>query len=93
MTSNSELKISRGDIEKATAWKNGYFYFRNDGIEPVLEQISKWYDLKITYKAKVPQIHIGGIIRRKVRLSEALQMLKDVSDLSFEIDGKNLIVN
>ena len=93
VTSNSELKISKGDIEKATAWKNGYFYFRNDGIEPVLEQISKWYDLKITYKAKVPQIHIGGTIRRKVKLSEALQMLKDVSDLSFEIDGKNLIVN
>lgn len=93
LVNQSDLKISKGDIEKATAWKNGYFYFSNDGIEPVLEQIGNWYDLNISYKTKVSSIHIGGTISRKVKLSEVLQMLKDVSNLSFEIDGKNLTVN
>ncbi|TKC09508.1 FecR family protein [Pedobacter frigoris] len=90
---SSGLEISRGDIDKATAWRKGYFYFSNDAIQPVLEEIARWYDLKITYKTKMPSIHIGGSISRKVKLSEVLQMLKDVSNLSFEIDGRNLTVN
>lgn len=88
----AELNVAKGDIEKATAWKNGHFYFSNDAIQPVLEEIGRWYDLKIIYKTKLPDIHIGGGISRKVNLSEVLEMIKDVSGLSFEIDGRNLIV-
>lgn len=93
LANSSNLEIAKGDIEKATAWKKGHFYFSNDAIEPVLEEIARWYDLKIIYKTKIPLIHIGGSISRKVKLSEVLQMLKDVSNLSFEIDGRDLIVN
>ncbi|WP_316818871.1 FecR family protein [Pedobacter nyackensis] len=90
---NSSILISKGDVEKATAWRNGYFYFDNDGIVPILEQIGKWYDLKIIYKTKAPKLNIGGSISRKVKLTEVLQMIKDVSNISFEIEGRNLIVN
>ncbi|MNI75472.1 hypothetical protein D3C73_1316260 [compost metagenome] len=75
------------------AWCKGDFYFNNDAIEPALIEISRWYDLNLVYKRKLPDIHIGGHVSRKAKLSEVLDMLKDVSNLSFEIEGRNLIIN
>lgn len=92
--SNSEnIRISKGNIEKATAWVNGEFYFDNDGIAPTLTEISRWYDVKLVSKKPLPDIHISGRIKRQVKLSEVLVMLKDVSNLSFSIENKNLIIN
>jgi transmembrane sensor len=89
----AHINVSKGDIEKAVAWCKGDFYFRNDAIEPALIEISRWYDLKLIYKNALPNIHISGHISRKAKLSEVLNMLKEVSSLSFSIENRNLIIN
>ncbi|HTM98260.1 MAG TPA: FecR domain-containing protein [Pedobacter sp.] len=93
LTDGENINILKGDTEKAVAWCNGDFYFSDDAIEPALIELSRWYDLKLIYKKKLPNIHISGKIKRKEKLSEVLVMLKDVSNLSFEIEGKDLIIN
>ncbi|MES2425984.1 MAG: FecR domain-containing protein [Bacteroidota bacterium] len=87
------INISKGNIEKAVAWCKGDFYFSNDAIEPALIEISRWYDLKLIYKKKLPNIHISGHISRQAKLSVVVVMLKEVSGLSFNIEDKNLIIN
>jgi hypothetical protein len=93
LSDQQNIAVSKGDVEKAVAWCKGDFYFSNDALEPVLIEISRWYDLKLVYKRKLPDIHIGGHVSRKAKLSEVLDMLKDVSNLSFGIEGRNLIIN
>jgi len=93
LSDQQNIAVSKGDVEKAMAWCKGDFYFSNDALEPVLIEISRWYDLKLVYKRKIPEIHIGGHVSRKAKLSEVLNMLKDVSSLNFEIEGRNLIIN
>ncbi|QIL40356.1 DUF4974 domain-containing protein [Pedobacter sp. HDW13] len=93
LSDQQNIAVSKGDVDKAVAWCKGDFYFSNDALEPVLIEISRWYDLKLVYKRKLPDIHIGGHVSRKAKLSEVLDMLKDVSNLSFGIEGRNLIIN
>ncbi|KIA94118.1 hypothetical protein OC25_11050 [Pedobacter kyungheensis] len=93
LSDQQNIAVTKGDVDKAVAWCKGDFYFSNDAIEPVLTEISRWYDLKLVYKRKIPEIHITGHVSRKAKLSEVLDMLKDVSNLSFGIEGRNLIIN
>ena len=86
----NDLNIGTADIEKALAWKEGHFLFNEDAIKPILEEVARWYDLELSYKGKLPDIHIGGSISRKERLSEVLEMLKEVSGLNFNVNGRKL---
>lgn len=92
LSNSGSIRISNGNIEKAMAWVKGEFYFDNDGIASTLTDISRWYDVKLVSKKPLPDIHISGRIKRQVKLSEVLLMLKDVSNLSFSIENKNLII-
>lgn len=89
------LHVETADVEKAVSWKEGYFLFNEDKLKPILEEVARWYDLELSYKGSLPDIHIGGSISRKENLSEVLEMLKEVSGLDFKIDGRKLqtIVN
>jgi transmembrane sensor len=93
LVDNGNISIAKGDTEKAVAWVKGDFYFNNDALVPTLIEISRWYDLKIVSKKTLPNIHISGHISRQTKLSEVVKMLKDVSNLSFSIENKNLIIN
>jgi hypothetical protein len=93
LVDSENISIAKGDTEKAIAWVKGDFYFNNDALAPTLIEISRWYDLKLIYKRALPNMHISGQISRQTKLSEVVKMLKDVSSLSFSIEGKNLIIN
>lgn len=93
LADNTNITMAKGNIEKAVAWCKGDFYFINEEIGPALIEISRWYDVKLVYKKKLPGVHISGHISRQAKLSEVLNMLKEVSELSFSIENKNLIIN
>jgi transmembrane sensor len=43
------------DVDDETAWKNGIFQFRDAGIDKILRQASRWYDVDVVYKGQVPR--------------------------------------
>jgi Fe2+-dicitrate sensor, membrane component len=86
------ISVQVADVEKITAWKNGYFHFRHDGLEDIMHQISRWYGVKVSYRSKIPKENYGGTVSRQATLAEVLEMLKDISGLSFEIDGMTVFV-
>ena len=80
------------DIEEVVAWKNGYFQVeRNAGIEQVMRQMARWYDIEVKYEGSVPKRSFGGKISRDLDLQEALKVL-EVSKIHCNIEGRTLIV-
>lgn len=90
---NNEMVIGTADIEKALAWKNGLFCFRDDEMEEVMEQVARWYDVDIRVKGKPATKLISGNIRRQARLSQVLEMLNFVSGATFKMEGKTVTVS
>ena len=92
LTKNGMIKVvSNVDVDRVVAWKNGMFDFENAGIETVMRQLSRWYDVEIEYKGKTDDLFIAEM-RRNIKLSDALKALELTGKVKFEIDGKKIIV-
>nr|WP_294944524.1 FecR family protein [uncultured Mucilaginibacter sp.] len=79
------------DVDDETAWKNGIFQFRDAGVDKILRQASRWYDVDVVYKGQVPRREFNGRISRNVKASELLNML-EYTGIKMKIEGKKIIV-
>jgi len=92
LTKNGSVKVvSNVDVDEVMAWKNGLFSFENAGIETIMRQLSRWYDVGIEYKGKTDDIFVAEM-SRNIKLSDALKALELTGRVKFEIDGKKIVV-
>ncbi|PUV24984.1 FecR family protein [Sphingobacterium athyrii] len=81
------------DMEEATAWKDGYFYFENKSMQQILDELSRWYGIKIDSNVSLDKRRYKGGIKRDVTLAEVCNLLKDLTGYQLTIDKEKLIVN
>ncbi|MCO6497911.1 MAG: FecR domain-containing protein [Chitinophagaceae bacterium] len=79
------------DINQVTAWKNGFFSFRNSSLKEVMQQISRWYDVNVMYEGTIQPRQFRGIVSKDSKLGEVLKILEE-SNVRFEVDGRTLKV-
>jgi transmembrane sensor len=83
--------IGDADLVMVMAWKNGVFQFNNTGIDEVLRQLARWYNLEIVYEQQVPDLEFTGVLRRDYNLSQALTILESMG-VKFKVVANKLIV-
>ena len=83
--------VSDADVEQVMAWKNGSFQFDNTPLTVVMRQLSRWYDVDVVYEAGVPDIKLGGEMKRDLNLSQVLNGLNKLG-VKTRIEGKKLMV-
>lgn len=87
------ITVHAADIDQVTAWKNGYFHFKDDNMTEIMGQLARWYDVEVIYKGAAPDDKgYNGRIRREVNLSKVLEMLTYVSRAQFEVKDRQIIV-
>lgn len=84
--------LNNVDVDDELAWKNGLFQFRDAKIDAILRQASRWYNVNVVYKGRVPNQEFNGRISKNVKASELLNMLK-YAGVNVEIEGNNIVVN
>jgi len=88
---NGQIAISKADLDKVMAWKNGYFNFDGADTRMVMQLISRWYDVDVVYEGDIPQKEFGGDMEKNLNLSQVLKSLEK-NDLHCRLEGKKLIV-
>jgi len=85
--------VNDADVEAAVAWKNGYFDFNKADIQTIMRQISRWYDVDISFRGTghKDQVFFGGM-QRNLPLSSIFTILER-SGVQFSIDGKKVVVD
>lgn len=83
--------VTEPDIDKVMAWKTGFFDFDNTGLDAIMQQISRWYDVDIVYEGPLKGTTFGGRISRDLYLSDLLKTFKD-NGITFRLEGKTLFV-
>lgn len=93
IANSGHIQVKPVNIAKATAWKQGDFYFDGENIEEIMTLLSRWYDVDVVY-GKTPDRTraFGGVISRKKNLSAVLSMLESFNNVKFEIKGKEVNV-
>ncbi|MBB6501181.1 FecR family protein [Pedobacter cryoconitis] len=83
---NQNIKVAEVDTTVAVAWKNGLFKFENAGISTVMDQFSRWYDVDVEYKGKIPANKFNGEIYRNMNASKALRIL-GFANINFRVEA------
>ncbi|SEN15494.1 FecR family protein [Chitinophaga rupis] len=89
---NKEFNINQVDPNDAIAWKNGYFLFKNEGIESVMRTIARWYDIDVSYQGDVLKQRLGGTVSRYEKLEDLLKTIELTKSLKFKIDGRRVTI-
>jgi len=90
--SSGIIKTVTVDTDSEIAWKNGLFYFKDSGIEEVMREAARWYDVDVSYKGKIRKREFTGKVSRNVNISELLNML-GYAGVDCKIEGKKIVVS
>jgi ferric-dicitrate binding protein FerR (iron transport regulator) len=85
------LKVQEADTEAVLAWKNGLFHFSSAGIEDIMRQVARWYDIEVVYEGKITTDRFSGKVARSANISEVLKVLQE-SGVRFKIENQKIIV-
>lgn len=93
LSGNGALNMNADvDVEQAIAWKDGYFRFDKADIHTIMQQLARWYDIKVSYADNLPNQYFGAIISRNNNISGILDMLSATGDVHFRIEGREVFV-
>lgn len=89
LTSNS-FKISMVDVSRATAWKEGMFFFEDEPIDNILRTMSRWYNFDYKFLTESSKnTRFTGVIKKKKNLEEILNIISRTSNIKYSINSKN----
>ncbi|MBV4358667.1 FecR family protein [Pinibacter aurantiacus] len=79
------------DVDEVMAWKNNFFIFHDADIETIMRQLSRWYNINITYKSKVKYLFQAEIPRNQA-MDSVLKALALTGNVHFEVKGNDVTV-
>ncbi|MGJ1365326.1 FecR domain-containing protein [Sphingobacterium spiritivorum] len=84
--------IDRVDLTQAIAWKNNYFCNSSTiRLSELMEQIERWYDVKIIYEQSY-DMEMVATLPRNISLIELLKLIELTKKVKFDFDGKTIKV-
>lgn len=79
-------------ISEVTAWTKGVFEFKNQNVESIFRQLSRWYNMEVVYEGSKPTGSYSGRINRNSNASIVLEVLR-ISGITYRIDQGRVIVS
>jgi transmembrane sensor len=89
---SSTLNVSKANTEEVLAWKEGKLRFEGAGIQNIMRQIARWYDVKVEYRGDIPKTEFAGSILKTEYPSTLLKVLEITKEVHFIVEGKKIIV-
>lgn len=82
--SNNKMRVLASDGEEAIGWMSNIFSFHNAGLKDILQEIERWYDIRVDID-KWPSDRFYGEIKRDEPLSKVLELIESSSKLRFKV--------
>jgi transmembrane sensor len=89
---NHSIITRPADLEAETAWLNGDFVFNSEDLASIMRQLSRWYDIDVTYQDNIGNLRFGGTVSRSHNISAVLALMENTGKLHFQVDGRRVMV-
>ena len=77
----------------AIAWKDGIFLFRDEPLQAMMHQLSRWYDAEVDFENEVKKNYLfSGTLKREDDIQTLLQNLEKTGEVTFEIKDKKIMI-
>ncbi len=92
LNSTGQITVNKNvELDEVMAWKNGVFNFSGLTIEDIMRQISRWYNLDVSYQGQTSKETFTGIVSRNNNISQVLKIMEEAG-IKFSIKNKNITV-
>jgi transmembrane sensor len=86
------VHVMEVDTAAIIAWKNEQFSFNDSDLKEVMKQLSRWYDIDVTYEGTVSAKLLRGNVSRNYPISEVLKMLAFTAGIRYTIEGNKVLI-
>lgn len=86
--SQNKLTVSKVDVSKYTAWKDGLLVFKNDRMDEVVLRLSRWFNVEIILQSPELKNYVYSATYRDETLSEILELLKISAPIKYTISDR-----
>ncbi|WP_018337232.1 FecR domain-containing protein [Butyricimonas synergistica] len=94
LTTGGGIEVQDVDVSYVTSWVNGKFSFDNSRLENIARQVSRWYDVKISFEDDdLKEIRFSGAMLKFRPLSDLIEMIEATSFVRFSVKGENIIIS
>ncbi|MCM5662659.1 FecR family protein [Galbibacter mesophilus] len=91
--SSKRVYVSKVDVRNYSSWKDGVFYFENEGLPTILKKVGRWYGFEVKFidadKIDYNDILFTGMTRKDASVKELLEMMAKTSDITYEVQKTN----
>jgi transmembrane sensor len=85
------IKKTVANVEEAIAWKNGVFYFEDAGIQTVMKEVSRWYDIDVDFEGEPIIRRFSGKVSREASISEFMNIMNYIG-VKYRIEGRKVVI-
>lgn len=90
---SGETTVKMVDVCLSCSWKEGRFAFEKERLENIMNTISRWYNINVSYEDQaVKDILFTGNIKRYGDLEQVIEMLKLINKIDIEVKGNDVFI-
>lgn len=94
VVSTGKCSVKMVDAAAYAAWKDGYFSFEYETLEQIMEKLSRWYDIRVTFKNDEARVYrFSGRVGRDESFQGVLNLLERTLLVKFDVDGNEITIN
>lgn len=81
------------EVEEFVGWKDNLFVFRNQRLEDIMRELTRWYNIKVFYQQPyLKDIEFTGNLKRYDNVNVFMELLKSTNELNYSIQGNTIIL-
>lgn len=89
---SSLISLKKVNAAQSVAWVAGKLSLDNLGIEAIMREVSRWYDVDVRFEGPVPQERFWGVINRNVNLSSVLNVM-NANGINARLENGEIVVS
>ncbi len=91
---SDELNVRVVDVAEYTSWVNGKISFKDQRLEDIMKNLSRWYEIDVEYgDAEVKNLRFGCYVNRYKEITPFLELLEKTGKVSITVDANKIIFN
>lgn len=88
------LLVQEVDVELYTSWRKGVFLFKSKRLEDIMNELTRWYDLKVFYmNPDVKDYRFGGHFNKGEEIEAIMEMFELTRKVNIETNGKTILIS
>ncbi|MBL1409185.1 FecR family protein [Sphingobacterium faecale] len=91
MIADNRMHLDIVNSADAIAWRSGKFVFDNKSFKEVMNDLARWYDIKVIYEGEIPKESFFGDAYRNNNLGIVLEALQS-SNIEYEMEANRTLI-